>query len=135
MMFPFTDNEEEEEQEESLYIPREYGIDFETGQLSGKIVEGYDALLVWVWLALQTPRYRYYIYSENYGQEYEDLIGKSYSTELTDSELERMTEECLTENPYITGIENFSCVKIEEKVTVTFSLVTELGDGEVSIDV
>lgn len=135
MMFPFVDNEEEEEQEESLYIPREYGIDFETGQLSGKIVEGYDALLVWVWLALQTPRYRYYIYSENYGQEYEDLIGKSYSTELTDSELERMTEECLTENPYITGIENFSCVKIEEKVTVTFSLITELGDGEVSIGV
>ena len=134
MMFPFTDNEEDE-QEESLYIPREYGIDFETGQLSGKIVEGYDALLVWVWLALQTQRYRYYIYSENYGQEYEDLIGKSYSTELTDSELERMTEECLTENPYITGIENFSCVKIEEKVTVTFSLITELGDGEVSIDV
>ena len=75
------------------------------------------------------------IYSEKYGQEYEDLIGKSYSTELTDSELERMTEECLTENPYITGIENFSCVKIEEKVTVTFSLITELGDGEVSIDV
>lgn len=135
MMFPFTDNEEEEEQEESLYIPREYGINFEIGQLSGKIVEGYDALLVWVWLALQTPRYRYYIYSENYGQEYEDLIGKSYSTELTDSELERMTEECLTENPYITGIENFSCVKIEEKVTVTFSLITEFGDGEVSIDV
>ena len=135
MMFPFVDNEEEDEQEESLYIPREYGIDFETGQLSGKIVEGYDALLVWAWLALQTPRYRYYIYSENYGQEYEDLIGKSYSTELTDSELERMTEECLTENPYITGIENFSCVKIEENVTVTFSLITELGDGEVSIDV
>lgn len=135
MMFPFADNEEEEEQEESLYIPKEYGINFETGQLSGKIVEGYDALLVWAWLALQTSRYRYYIYSEDYGQEYEDLIGKSYSQELTDSELERMTEECLTENPYITGIENFSCTKIEEKVTVTFSLITELGDGEVSIDV
>lgn len=135
MMFPFVDNEEEEEQEQSLYIPKEYGINFETGQLSGKIVEGYDALLVWAWLALQTSRYRYYIYSEDYGQEYEDLIGKSYSQELTDSELERMTEECLTENPYITGIENFSCTKIEEKVTVTFSLITELGDGEVSIDV
>lgn len=135
MMFPFVDNEEEDEQEESLYIPREYGIDFETGQLSGKIVEGYDALLVWVWLALQTPRYRYYIYSEDYGQEYEDLIGKSYSTELTDSELERMTEECLMENPYITGIENFSCQKNEEKVTVTFSLITNFGDGEVKMQV
>ena len=110
MMFPFEETEEET-QEENLYIPKEYGIDFETGQLSGKMVEGYDALLVWAWLALRTPRYRYYIYSEDYGQEYEDLVGKSYSEELTDSELERMTEECLTENPYITGIENFSCVK------------------------
>lgn len=135
MIFPFIDNEEEDVQEETLYIPREYGIDFETGQLSGKIVEGYDALLVWAWIALHTPRYRYYIYSEDYGQEYETLIGKNYSEELTDSELERMTEECLTENPYITGIENFTCTKKEEKVTLSFSLITTLGDGEVNIEV
>ena len=32
MMFPFEETEEET-QEENLYIPREYGIDFETGQL------------------------------------------------------------------------------------------------------
>ena len=134
MMFPFEETEEET-QEENLYIPREYGIDFETGQLSGKMVEGYEALLVWAWLALRTQRYRYYIYSEDYGQEYENLVGKSYSEELTDSELERMTEECLTENPYITGIENFSCVKQEEKITLTFRLITELGDGEVNTDV
>lgn len=133
MMFPFV--ESEEETEESLYIPREYGIDFETGQLSGKVVEGYDALLVWAWLALQIARYRYYIYSDDYGQEYETLVGKTYSTELTDSELERMTEECLTENPYITGIENFSCTKNDEKITLAFSLITELGDGEVEIKV
>ncbi len=133
MMFPFV--ESEEETEESLYIPREYGIDFETGQLSGKVVEGYDALLVWAWLALQIARYRYYIYSDDYGQEYETLVGKTYSAELTDSELERMTEECLTENPYITGIENFSCTKNDEKITLAFSLITELGDGEVEIKV
>lgn len=71
----------------------------------------------------------------DYGQEYENLVGKSYSEELTDSELERMTEECLTENPYITGIENFSCIKQEEKITLTFRLITELGDGEVNTDV
>ena len=134
MMFPFEETEEET-QEENLYIPREYGIDFETGQLSGKMVEGYDALLVWAWLALRTPRYPPHIYSEDYGQEYENLVGKSYSEELTDSELERMTEECLTENPYITGIENFSCIKQEEKITLTFRLITELGDGEVNTDV
>lgn len=135
MMFPFIDTDDEDVQESEQYIPREYGINFETGQLSGKIVEGYDAILVWTWLALHTPRYRYYIYSEDYGQEYEDLIGKSYSSELTQSELERMTEECLMENPYITGIENFSCIKEEEKVKISFSLITTLGDGEVSTNV
>lgn len=136
MMFPFVDTDDEEStQEQEEYIPREYGINFETGQLSGKIVEGYDAVLVWAWLALHTPRYRYYIYSDDYGQEYEDLIGRSYSTELTESELERMTEECLLENPYITGIENFSCVKDEDKVIVSFTLVTTLGDREVSTNV
>ena len=77
MMFPFVDTEEENTEEEQ-YIPKEYGINFETGQLSGKIVEGYDAILVWAWLALHTPRYRYYIYSEDYGQEYEDLVGKKH---------------------------------------------------------
>ena len=85
MMFPFIDTDDEDVQESEQYIPREYGINFETGQLSGKIVEGYDAILVWTWLALHTPRYRYYIYSEDYGQEYEDLIGKSYSSELIQS--------------------------------------------------
>ena len=58
MMFPFIDTDDEDVQESEQYIPREYGINFETGQLSGKIVEGYDAILVWTWLALHTARYR-----------------------------------------------------------------------------
>ena len=73
MMLPFIDAEENEIQEEQ-YIPKEYGINFETGQLSGKIVEGFDAILVWAWLALHTARYRYYIYSDDYGQEYDELF-------------------------------------------------------------
>lgn len=39
MMFPFIDTDDEDVQESEQYIPREYGINFETGQLSGKIVE------------------------------------------------------------------------------------------------
>ena len=54
MMFPFEETEEET-QEENLYIPREYGIDFETGQLSGKMVEGYDALLVLSLIHISEP--------------------------------------------------------------------------------
>ena len=57
MMFPFADTESDDITEEE-YVPKEYGIDFKTGQLSGKIVEGVDALMVWCWIALHTPRYR-----------------------------------------------------------------------------
>lgn len=133
MIFPF--GEEEEMLEETQYIPREYEMNFETGQITGKVAEGIDALLVWVWMALQTPRYRYYIYSWEYGQEYEEIIGKSYSKGFTDMELERMTEECLTVNPYITGIENFTCEKNEDRINLSFTLVTTLGSREVDLDV
>lgn len=53
MMFPFADTESDDITEEE-YVPKEYGIDFKTGQLSGKIVEGVDALMVWCWIALHT---------------------------------------------------------------------------------
>lgn len=132
MIYPFENAAQEEtEAQEEVYIPKEYGINFETGQLSGRVVEGLEAVKVWAWLALQTARQRYYIYSTDYGQEYEDLIGKSYSKEYADMELKRMTEECLLINPYITGIEDFEAVKSEDCVELSFKMITLLGDEEV----
>lgn len=131
MIYPFEDEEITEQQEEEIYIPKEYGIDFETGQLTGKVVEGLEAVKVWAWLALQTARERYYIYTTDYGQEYEDMIGKGYTKDYLKAELKRMTEECLTVNPYITGIENFEMSKDGDHVTLSFLMVTNLGDTEV----
>ncbi len=133
MMFPFLDEEalSTQEEEESA-LPKEYAIDFTTGQLTGRIAEGIEAVKVWAWLALQTQRYRYYIYSWDYGQEYETLVGQGFSPAYTAMELERMTEECLTVNPYIEGIEDFTCEKEEERVRLSFTLVTTLGKEEVT---
>ena len=75
MMFPFVDNDTVE-REQTYYTPREYGMNFETGQLTGEIVEGLEALKVWAYLALQTAERRYYIYSWEYGHDLESLIGK-----------------------------------------------------------
>lgn len=130
MMNPFIDAESEA-QEESVYIPREYGIDFETGQLTGKVVDGLEAVKVWAWHALQVPRERYYIYTSDYGQEYEDMIGRGYTKDYLKAELKRMTEECLTVNPFITGIENFTMEKDGDHVALSFLMVTNLGDTEV----
>lgn len=135
MMYPFDELDEEAANEEAVYQPKEYEINFETGQLTGRVVEGLEALQVWVWLALHTPRYRHYIYSWDYGQEYEDVIGQGYSRDYTEMELQRMTEECLTVNPHITGIENFTAEKDGERVILHFKLITDLGDAEVETDV
>ena len=72
----------------SLKVPAEYGIDFETGQLTGKKVYGLEAIKVWIWLCLQTERYRYQIYSQNYGVSLEQYIGQSPTEDL------RMQEKC-----------------------------------------
>lgn len=135
MIYPFEDTEEGIQQEETVYIPKEYGIDFETGQLTGKIAEGLEAVKVWACFALHTPKDRYYVYSPNYGQEYEDMIGKGYSREYMETELQRMTEECLMINPFITGIQNFAMKKEGSRVELSFLLVTSLGDTEVKTSV
>lgn len=131
MMFPFLDEEALRTREEEVALPKEYEIDFATGQLTGRIVEGIEAIKVWAFLALQTPRYRYYIYSWDYGQEYESLMGQGFTTGYMQMELKRMTEECLTVHPYIEGIENFTCEKEEERARLSFTLVTTVGDTEV----
>ena len=124
-LFPAYIEDEEivEELTEELETPREFGIDFTTGQLTGIIVEGVEAIKVWIYFALQIARYRYFICSWEYGNEIEDLYGKGYSAEHLESEISRMIEECLLENEYIEKavVENteYKLGKLKAKVTVT----------------
>ena len=62
----YIEDDEELEQQEESQTPKEYEIDFKTGQLTGNIVEGLEAIKIWIWLVLQTPRYRYYVYTWDY---------------------------------------------------------------------
>ena len=115
-----------EETQESK-IPKEYEIDFKTGQLTGRIVEGAEAIKVWIWLVLQTPRYRYYIYSWDYGNEFEELIGRGYSEEYINAEAQRMTEDCLLVNEHIESITDFSVGMENEQLTISFTANTIYG--------
>ncbi len=115
-----------EETQESK-IPKEYEIDFKTGQLTGRIVEGVEAIKVWIWLVLQTPRYRYYIYSWDYGNEFEELIGRGYSEEYINAEAQRMTEDCLLVNEHIESITDFSVGMENDQLTISFTANTIYG--------
>lgn len=127
-LFPtYIESETETEQTEESKIPKEYEIDFKTGQLTGRIVEGAEAIKVWIWLVLQTERYRYYIYSWDYGNEFEELIGRGYSEEYINAEAQRMTEDCLLVNENIESITDFSVGMENDQLTISFTANTIYG--------
>lgn len=136
-LFPFATDEEKilASEEVTASSIREYDIDYATGRLTGKIVEGVDALCVWAYLALKAKRYRWVIYSWYYGAEYFELIGSSHSNEYLVSEVQRYMEECLFENEHITGVEELEVSHINDKLSVKFKLITDLGNKEVELDV
>jgi len=97
------------------------------------LVTGIDAVKVWVWKALHTPRYRYLAYSWNYGNEFEDLINKGYSSEVLKSEIERCLKDSLLINSYITGIQDIIISIDGSKASIDFTIVTIYGEASISV--
>lgn len=116
-----------------LPTPREYGVDFETGTLTGKVVEGIEAIKVWIWNCLHTERYRHAIYSWLYGVEYERYIGQALSDEYLQSDCQAETEDALLVSPYIKGIEDFKATVEKDKLKISFKAVTTLGEVNVNV--
>ena len=115
--------------------PIEWGIDFKTGKLTGGKVKGLEALKVWAWNVLQIERFAFEQFTWNCGSELPSLIGKVQPQSLTKSDARRMVEECLTQNKYITGIENFRCVVNDTDLDISFSLMTDFGEVNMNVTV
>ncbi len=135
MIYPFIDEDDLTNSSPDEYaVPREYEINFKTGQLTGRIVEGQEAVIAWAWLAIQTARNRYYIYNVSYGQDFETLIDSGFGRGYIEAEFERMVEECLLYNEYIEAIEDFSFnMDNKGQAVVEFKMITTF--GEVNVDV
>ena len=136
-LFPFVTDEEIAQitPEVTASSIREYELDFKAGRLTGRIVEGVDALCVWAYLALNAKRYRWVIYSWQYGEEYTNLIGYSFDEDYLYSEVKRYIEECLFINEHIIGIEDLTVNQVNEKLYIRFRMITDVGSKEVSMDV
>ncbi|ROR28359.1 uncharacterized protein DUF2634 [Mobilisporobacter senegalensis] len=132
MSFPF-ETDGQVSAEEVIKVPKEYGINLDTGKFTGKIVEGVEAIKIWIYNALKTSRYKYNIFSWDYGSEIEDLIGHAYTQEYLEMEAKRMVEDCLMMNQYITGISDFNVKSEYDKLSISFTANTLF--GEVRIDV
>lgn len=128
-----------EDIKEELPTFKEYQLNFQTGEIilneqgENVIVEKNDALKIWIWKVLQTNKHKYKIYSSNYGNELETLIGKGYSKELIDSEVTRYLEECLLANPYIKSIDNVNVEFEGSKLKINVKAKSIYGEVETSV--
>ena len=126
-LFPFMTYEEDVVENNPLPIYKEVGKGL-------KIVEGNEAIKIWIYKALQTPRYQYEIYSWDYGSELLSLIGKAYTKGLTQSEASRYIKEALLINPYILDV-NVVSTSFDGDVLSANVRVKTIYDGEVIVNV
>ena len=127
--------------EKRLPMYREWAFDFEKEELKKKhgkyyLVEGNEALKIWIYKALKTERYIFVAYTKNYGSEVSTLIGIVEDEDILFSEISRYIEESLLVNPYIISVSdfNFSRSKSSE-VDVRFNVNTIYGSMDVKIGV
>ncbi|NHN31123.1 DUF2634 domain-containing protein [Paenibacillus agricola] len=84
-----------------------YSFDFNTGELGLSTVDGIDALRQFIAKAIYTARFRFLIYTSQYGCEIDDLIGQDVSTALLQAEIPRVLKEALIYDDRILDVRNF----------------------------
>ena len=98
------------------------------------LVEGNEALRIWIFKALSTERFRYTAYDSAFGSEIHTLIGSAIHSEIVTSELKRFIIEALMVNPYISELSNFQFTRTESGVQVEFDCTTIYGAMTVEWD-
>ncbi len=121
-----------------LPLYREVKWDYENNEPVFKnglpvIVTGKDAILVWAWKALNTPRFKHEIYTWDFGCEAEALVGQPFTGELKRSEAARYVRECLLVTPYITGVTDVSVSFTEGVLTVGCKIETIYGEVQLNV--
>ena len=132
-LFPFMTRGADTSTLTTIDTHKEYAFSFEDGKLIGKVLEGKEALKVWIYKTLLTTRYIYPIYTWDYGQDLDELIGKGYEKGFIESEVERRIKECLLVNDKITSCSNFEINLVNDNLQVSFTAETVY--GEVAINV
>jgi hypothetical protein len=138
-IFPFLNGPSDSSTIAQKQIPREYAWDFNLNDfilIDGKpvIVEGIEAIKVWVYKALSTQRYRYLAYSWDHGHEFERLIGNTpVSKQALQSEASRYVQEALQMNTYIKSIKDMNASVTDDKISLAFTIVTDYGEAAINV--
>lgn len=140
--FPFIGNKEDYVTNLPLELPmyKELAIDFKTNNFiidsvtnDIKIIEGNDAIKVWIYKAIMTERSEYLIYTDGYGTELSFLVGQKYSQGLTEMEAFRYIKEALLINPYITSVENKGVHFKDDTLFIKIKVETVYGEVDINV--
>ena len=124
---------------ENLKTFKEYAWDFDTDNfiLDGNgnmiVLEGNDALKVWIIKALRTERYNYLAYSWRYGSEIKRFISRVMGVGERRSELRRNIIETLMVNPYIKAIKSIEFTETSSGKDLRIDIVLETVYGELAL--
>lgn len=117
---------------ESTEPSNTFFIDFEKGRISGFIDEK-EAVKQAIMLILNTERYKFLIYSWNYGAELEALIGTH--PDIVEDEVERLISEALLQDDRITAVYDFEFSRNKDTLLVNFKVDSIYGDIDVETEV
>lgn len=138
--FAFINGKSQTETESDQDIFREYAWDFEHdcfiyrgGKLT--IVEGKEALKVWIYKTLKTERYRYLAYERNCGAELEQFIGRAPNDAETAMEVERYVREALLVNPHIKDLKNIDFTNEKDVLEMRVTVESEYGEVTMHVNV
>ncbi len=112
----------------SLPLFKEYAYDFANNCLLLKdgqtyLVDGNEALRIWIFKALSCERFRYTAYDAAFGSEIDTLPGLA----LNQAEIKRFITEALMVNPYIVKLDNFKFERSLSGLKVDFEVKTIYG--------
>lgn len=125
---PLQSREERFVEVKPLPLPsKTYCLDFGTGQILEKKIDGIEAIIQFIHKVIKTARYRFFIYNSQYGCEIESLLGQDISPQLLKSEITRVITEALLEDDRIHAVEQFQIVRESDKLFVTFTVITSEG--------
>lgn len=139
-IFPFVAPQENIESDNELPLAQEWAWDFERLDFKSRdgkmyLVEGAEAVKIWLWKLFHTPRYRYPIYSWDYGHELENLIGQGYTQGFLKSEAEKYVKETIEYNlgGYVIEVRNFKLSFDEGLLTIEFTAITPYGEVDMRV--
>lgn len=109
-----------------------YRIEIDKDRINGYI-DDLKAVEQAIYLILNIERYKYIIYSWDYGVELADLFGQPMSYVI--SELKRRITEALTMDDRIDDVIDFTFTPKGRKLFVTFTVVSNVGNIPTEMEV